>query len=149
MSTELRTLVREIADDHPQADPREIARHVAKLTPECEVRAFYTEALIPVVREQLRGERNAALTNAVGSPKIAERRDWWQKMLASRAHVGDSQWKLLGDCTAVDLRFCIAEREAEITGIQAQAGLYQRLIDALAEHRVAKVADLPHAAVQA
>jgi hypothetical protein len=50
MSNELNNLIREIADDYPESDPREIAMYVAKLTPQDQVNDFYTEALVPVVR---------------------------------------------------------------------------------------------------
>lgn len=149
----LRGLIREVATDMPCADPREIASRVEKLTTNEQVSAFYTEALVPVVRDLLREQRNTALAQAVAgahrvSPKVAAVRDWWTEMLAARVHVGGSHWKLLGDCTADDLRFCISEREAEIERIQAQVARYERLLAAVIEHGAAKVSDLPTGAVQ-
>lgn len=153
---ELRELVRQVAADHPHADPREIARHVAKLTPADTVMSFYADALVPIVREVLIGQRTTALSAALSpskpdapakSAKLAQRRDWWAEMLGSRVHTDDG-WKVLGDCTSDDLRYCIRERQTDIARVQAQIVHFETLLGLMDAHHVAYVRELPRGAAQ-
>lgn len=88
MSAELRALVRATADEYVDADPRELARHVAKATPDESVMDFYTEALVDMVRYVLGAERQSLLNRGKGgggfSPKVRDRADWWADL---RRHV--------------------------------------------------------------
>jgi hypothetical protein len=62
--SELRDLIREVADEHPQAQPEEIASDVAKLTSADHLIQFYEEALRPYVVMLLSRDRNTAIDNA-------------------------------------------------------------------------------------
>jgi len=146
MSKDLHDLIRDTAESYPKADPREIARHVAKLTDERQVYRFLEESLVPVVRSVLISQRTSVMGKALqpGSNfKLEQRRSWWRQMLASRVHVGSSVWKTLGECSAEDLRFCIAERREDVARIEAQVGLFEQLIARMAEFGVGVVAELP------
>lgn len=153
MSAELNSLIREVATDHPGADPREIAQHVAKLTDEDVLVDFYAEALVSGVRAILSAERNHLLDGPPApepvkgarrtSPKVDSIRNWWAELLAARVHVGDSNWKTLGACTVDDLQFCVDERKQLIARIETQAQNYQKLITLMVKHGVRTVADLP------
>jgi hypothetical protein len=154
MSAELNSLIREVATDHPGADPREIAQHVAKLTEKDVLTEFYAEALVPGVRAILSAERNHLLDGPPASepvtkgkrrpsPKVDSIRNWWAELLAARVHVGDSHWKTLGTCTVDDLQFCVDERQQLIVRIETQAQNYQKLITLMVKHGARTVADLP------
>lgn len=154
MSSELSGLVRAVAADYPEADPRELARHLAKETPPRQVMDFYVEALVPIVRHALIDERSAAMSNALSprpsgrSAKLAEIRDWWAEMLAARVHVGESRWMCLGDCGVDELQFCVAERMWTVERIEAQIAQYDRLLTLLRKHKAARVRDLPKGCVK-
>lgn len=150
VSAELRALVREVADDHPQADPREIARHVAKLTPEEDLQNFYAESLVDVVAQILGAQRRDAMGEKKDespsdnkSSKLERRRNWWKDLLAARVHVGKSEWKIIASCTVDDLEFCIGERQSHITGLEAQIQNFRRLATLMVKHGARTVAELP------
>lgn len=155
MSVELRTLIREVALDLPEADPREIAQSVAKRTPKANLAAFYAEALVELVTDILRHDRRGAMDHALKerdqpspkpsnrSPKRDERRDWWAEMLSSRVHIGDSEWKTLDLCTVDDLQFCVDERQNNIDRLNGQILNYKQLIQLMVKHGARTVADLP------
>jgi hypothetical protein len=151
MSTELRDLIREVMDDHPRADPRELARHVAKLTPKADVMTFYEDTLVDYVSSMLRTERNTALDAARPkgnySKKLQRCRDGWKALCASRVHIGQTQWKLLGDCTVDELEFCASERRENATENIRRAEEYERYAELMREHRAKKFRDLPPEAV--
>jgi hypothetical protein len=149
VTNELNTLIREVADDYPRADPRELARHVAKLTPDESVVDFYVDALIDRIREIIGGNRrnlfdgpdNRSTSNR--SPKVEQRRSWWADLLASRVHVGNAEWLQIAECSVDDLKFCIEERRTQIAGYEKQIGNFDRLIRLMRKHKALKVSDLP------
>lgn len=148
MSAELRSLVREVAAEHPHADPREIARYVAKLTEEEDLQNFYAEALVDVVSQILGAQRRDAMDQKPEkqnnkSPKLEQRRNWWKDLLAARVHVGKSEWKVLANCTVDDLQFCINERAAHIAGVQAQIENFKTLAALMVKNGARTVSDLP------
>lgn len=143
---ELRPLIRAVAADMPDdATPRDIADKVAASVPECDVRRFFAESVVELVRDTINFGRQKSLSNVVqnnGSAKLAQRRDWWTQMLAERVHIGDGTWKVLAQCTTADLGLCIAERQGQIAAINGQIANFETLIAAMKKHRVKAVADL-------
>lgn len=148
-SSSLSDLVRQVAAEHPNAHPHKIAILVAELVPEELLRDYLASVLERVVADVLRANRNAALNSKQGrSPKVEQRRSWWQRILRERVHVGDSVWKPLGECGIADFDFCIAEREDQIGALQEQITKYRTIRDAMIAHGVETAADLPEGAVE-
>jgi hypothetical protein len=154
MSAELRQLVCEIIADHPQiTDQDKLAGLVADKTPADFLHKFYREALVLVVGEVLRTNRNTALNNALDaspstpaqpkSAKMTARRTWWTRMLESQVLVAPGKRKFLGDCTIKDLQFCIDTRNQHIAAVAHQIEHYRRLQELLRKHKVATVKKLP------
>lgn len=146
MSAELRALVRQTVSDYPEADPREIARHVAKLTPDDQLRAFYREALADLCGHMIGENRRQSFESGKQrnvSRKVNQRRSWWSDVLASMIHVGSSHWKPLRDCTSKDIVFAIDERAQQIAGIGAQIKNFQHLLKLLKQNKVDTVGQLP------
>jgi len=148
-SSSLSDLVRQVAAEHPNAHPHKIAILVAELVPDELLRDYLASVLERVVADVLRANRNAALNSKQGrSPKVEQRRSWWQRILRERVHVGDSVWKPLGECGVSDFDFCIAEREDQIGALQEQIAKYRAIRDAMIAHGVETAADLPEGAVE-
>lgn len=148
-SSSLSDLVRQVAAEHPNAHPHKIAILVAELVPDELLRDYLASVLERVVADVLRANRNAALNSKQGrSPKVEQRRSWWQRILRERVHVGDSVWKPLGECGVSDFDFCISEREDQIGALQEQIAKYRAIRDAMIAHGVETAADLPEGAVE-
>lgn len=149
MSAELNALIRVVAAEHPGAgDLRELARHVAKMTPQESVMEFYTEALVGLVGEIVGHDRRDLFDGPERrrrdrSPKLEERRSWWADLLASRVHVGKGNWLQIADCSTEDLAFCIEERRSQIAGFEKQVNNFQSLIALMKKHKAKRAADLP------
>lgn len=146
MSAELNALIRVVAAEHPQSDIRELARFVAKMTPQESVMGFYTEALVGLVGEVIGQERRDAFNGPERkgrSAKLDDRRSWWKELLASRVHVGGGEWLCIADCTGAELDFCIEERRSQIAGFERQITNFERLISLMVKHGAKTVKDLP------
>lgn len=149
MSTELRKLIREVAADHPESSPQELATWVAKLTPEDSLVDFYTATLVDYVRQVIGGDCRNSLDNALGrnsnggnkSPKLNDRRQHFARLMLERVKAG-AGWKTVGDCTVEDLRACIAERIQSIERTQHQIRNFEELIDLMKQHKVRVAKDL-------
>ena len=152
MSKELRTLVRQVAAQMPDdASPLDIAVAVVASTPDEQIRLFYQDAAVEIVRDIVNQSRQRALSNVGGggSAKLRQRRDWWQNLLAQRAHVGRGEWKALGDCTVEDLQFCVHERGEQIAAIRSQMVHYETLIEQMKAHGAKVLSDLSREQVEA
>lgn len=151
-SMTLNELIKQAAEDYETADPRELARFVAKAAPEKQLRELFAEAIVDDCRQFVMGQRNKALTAARRrpnySPKLAQRRAWWPDFLAASEHVGKGIRKQLGDCTIVDLQFAIDERKTNIARIQGYIDIYELLIPMMQSHNVTHVRDLPPEVVE-
>jgi hypothetical protein len=146
--SELRTLIRQVAQDNPESSLREIAEYVAKLTPEDDREAFYVEALGAVVLYVVGQDRRGSMDGPAPAPrsnssaKLRRRAAWWDQLKAQRVQVnGDT--KLIGHCTVDDLQACVDEREKRIAGFQAQIANFQSLINLMVKHGSRTVDDLP------
>lgn len=112
----LRHMVRDILADSDTADPGALADLVLAAIPRNQVRAALAQTLRLYVRQVISEERignapsNVSPIKPSPSSKVAAIREGWQRRLDDRLHVGDSQWKLLRDCTADDLDAVAAER---------------------------------------
>lgn len=149
MSTyDLRADVRAVLDSSNLTDPGEIADKVAESIPASALRAALHVTLRSYVRQVMAETRTNSAPNfrspAAGrSVKVQAIRDGWQRQLDNRVHVGDSEWKLLGDCTYEDLLACAAEREAIAARNQSMARYYRGLAGLVAEHDTAALRDVP------
>jgi hypothetical protein len=155
-SDTLTGLIRQAAEDNPLADPRELARIVAKLTPEDELLAFYEEALVDACRHLLADIRNTAFAGPTRtqaraprsghtnkSAKVKQRREWWDEVLAAQVHVGRGKWQPIAVCTIDDLEFAKAEREKQIVKLTGTIVHYEQLISLLKRHHKKTVGQLP------
>jgi hypothetical protein len=145
--SDLHDLIRQVAADYPTAQPDEVARHVAKLTPKQDVAACYEQALRPLVADVFRSSRNTAIAAIQDqqpfrqSPKVAGIRSWWQDVINERVYTGEV-WKLLGDCDKSDLLFCAAERRAHAAATIRLAEFYEDLAARLDQETVTTVRQL-------
>jgi hypothetical protein len=143
VSAELRKLVREVAAEHPGSPPSEVARFVAKLTADEHLRDFYAEAMTGYVAEVLGQHRRDSMDKALNknhagsnkSPKLEARRKHFEQMMSERVK-GRDGWKLVGDCTIDDLRYCIQERITQIQRTQHQISNYELLINLMQQYNV-------------
>lgn len=152
--SELKDLIRSVAGEHPTADYAELARHVAKLTPDDSVVGFYEEALRPFISEVIRADRNNAVHDALSetpekaqpeqrrSPNVAGVASAWAKMLEETIPL-DGIRKRLGDCTTEDLDFAIERRAAQIEADKAKMAEYVTLRDWMAKHGAKTLRDAP------
>lgn len=153
----LRALIKTQILQHPEAGPEELALYVSQATPAESLRNFYAHLLIGACRSQInqhrsgskhgapkpRGKKSTNSKTPPPSPKLAERRTWWAEMLSAEMHLAAGTRKTLGECNAMDLRYCIKEREAHIGQVENQISNLQRLVELMGQHRVATVRELP------
>jgi hypothetical protein len=141
---EVNELIRDVATEFPDADPREIAQLVAKRTPRKDIHEWYVDSLVGLVRCVLRNERNSALSGASNkSAKVKQRRQWWARLLEARIHVGEGNWLPLKDCGREELKSAIAERETQIVRTHHQIENLTTLLDRLDREGVDLVGELP------
>ena len=150
---QLRDLICATADQHPHMGAEELATLVAGATPAERVGRYYRDLLSGTVRtvvNQHRRQPNPPQAKpqpqpkpTPPSPKLEQRRSWWQEALAREVHVGGGISKSIGDCTADDLEFCIKERDAAIERIEEQLGNLRRFLALLRVHDATTVGELP------
>lgn len=144
--TTLNSLIREVIDENPLADPWDLAVMVARRTLSEELEGFYTEALVPLIRISLSGRRNSAINANRGGRTVSKKagrvRDAWQQELDSLIAVGGGVYKPLRDCTAADLAVVIESRVSHIRSVQMQVDHFEALAKALAEQGVETVGEL-------
>lgn len=150
MSTRrLRELMRSAAQ--PNMTPIELAHQAAKQIPPQDIPDLLGDLLVPIARDVLRDitpppdkpAPHAQPTPRPPSPKLEQRRNWWNDMLANRVHIGNGAQKVLADCTIDDLTFCIKERESTIEKLDTQLRNYRQLINLMLKHGAYTVSGLP------
>lgn len=143
----LRSLVTEILKASTITDPGLIADEVYKRIAARERPDALKQALRQFVRQVISEQRSAHAPGtpapSSGSWKVREIRDGWQRRLRDRVHVGDAQWKFLGQCTADDLRAAAAERQQLADRNSAWARQYRAWADLVDDSSAATFADLP------
>jgi hypothetical protein len=142
----LHSVVVAVLAESELSDPRAVAELVAAATPPDLIRDFYTDAVVSEVRAVMGAQRNRAMSNALNpsrSPKLAQRRDWWADMLASRIHVGGGTWRTLGECGAEQLTFAEVERRRDAERELRRAESFKALRNLLRKHKVNTVGELP------
>lgn len=148
MPNPLNDLIRETIANHPRWDPYKIAATVAELAEPDQLPDYFRTTLEPYVVSRMGLTRNYSLNSKKShSPKVAERRSWWEKVKREQVFVGDHHWKAVRDCTIDDLKFVIGQREQMIGAIQGQILKYATIVKAMEEHDAATVNDLPDDAV--
>lgn len=151
MTFGLREAVSHILATTSLTSPHDVASKVAETVPPDELVAVLTEAMEPYVREIMQFER---MNNPVIRPaqrrhsRADNARDWWDKALRDRVHVGHGQYKTLGDCLHDDLLYAAQERHKKAEQNIAVARRFEYLAALLDEYKVARVADLPPEAVK-
>lgn len=155
----LRALVREVAATSTMNDPGDIAEEVAKRIARKDTAEALRQALRVFVRQVISEQRPHSIgapSSPVTSPKfrsagpaanrsakVAAIRDGWQKHLRARYHVGDGQWSQLGDCGREQLDYIATFLDNQAAQKQAKARSIRRLAEAVTEHEVKRVRDLP------
>lgn len=136
----LRGFVREIAAQNPSAQPDAIAAKIADATPGHQLHDFYIQALIPVVADILRHERNRSIKVArrqmlgIGprspyslSPNLdAIRHVDWGQVFSKRIRTSDG-WKQIADCTADELDAQARQLRSFAEGSIANAEFYEHI----------------------
>lgn len=155
MPPTLSDLIDKALAELPEGNPRELAAWVAQHTESAALRDYYTEAIVDVIRIRIGAHRNATL-NSRKQPwkppahgKNSQRHTWWQQMCSERVHVGNTDYRLFGDCTLRDVQYCVAEREQDMARVAARRDFYQAVAALMVEHHVDTVKDLPPQAVSA
>jgi hypothetical protein len=147
----LRALVRDVKESSTLVDPGLIATEVDKRIGDEELRLALRQALRTFVRQVITEDRTRTQiapftpggpSGAPSSWKVREVQAY-QRALRDPVHVGQSQWKALGDCTAVDLAFAAVERDEQAQRNAAKARQYREAKRLLDEHEVDRVRDLP------
>lgn len=145
----LTTLINTVIHEHPQAHAHKIATLVAERVEPEHLLDYLIAALEPMVADRIRLSRNSTMNSKKSrSPKTEERRNWWQRLLREKVHIGDCTWKPLGDCTIENLEYCISERQDQIGAIMGQIAKFEAIADAMRVHGVVTVAELPDTAVE-
>jgi hypothetical protein len=143
---DIRAAVRAVMDETDLTSPEEIAAKVAESVPAKSLRAVLATVLRDYVRIELGRDRSPVLRPApTGSAKVRAYREYAQRWLRERVFVGDSGWKLLGDCTYENLRYLEQERLVNAERSRLAAARYATLAELVQRHSVARVADLPAA----
>lgn len=150
MSSEqnLRVLVHEVLETSTMPDPGDVAEEVFRRVPPEEHGEALRQTLRLFVRQVI-GELRVGnpstrpAANSGRSAKVRAIRDAWQRRLADRVHVGDSEWKFLRDCTRDDLLAAAAERRKLAERNAAWARTYDGWARLLTEHGVATFGELP------
>lgn len=149
----LRQVVREVLDTSLLSDPRELAVEVFTRIGATQRAEALQQALTVVVRQVISEQRHVTHiadptrvqrpTTSSGPTRAGMVREWWQRSLRDRIHVGQSNWKPLGDCTYDDIVFAAEERREQASRNNAKARQYQFLAGLLTDHDVKRVRDLP------
>lgn len=150
-----RALVRDVLHTSTLADPGDVAEEVFKRIPEEDHAEALRQLLRLFVRQVISEERishgpAAPVTSTVNSGrsrKVRAIREDWQRRLDDRLH-GQSEWKLLRDCTYEDLTAAAAERRDLAARNEAWARTYDEWARLLTEHDVKTFGELPAAVLQ-
>jgi hypothetical protein len=156
----LRSLVRDVADNSDARDPGTVADEVFTRIPDENLAEALRETLRGYVRVVLAGNRmspeppipasSPEIETGVAKPptrswKRDGIRDGWRRHLRDRIHVGpeSASWKLLSECGFDDLMFAADERRQAAERTLARAENYEALAKAVKDHGAACVQDLP------
>lgn len=147
----LRATVCDVLAATDEADPGVIAGMVTAQIGQEQRDAALTQAMRLFVRQMISETRAANRPANVlpisrrtnRSAKVTAIRDGWQRRLRDRVHVGETEWKMLGDCTYADLVFVASERQKMADRNQARAREYRAMADAVADAGVETFRDLP------
>lgn len=138
----LRDLIR-AAIEAGLVDPSDIAAKVLAQLGDADLRDALDETLRHYVVAVISNVRKDHRENSEShSSRAGLVRDWYQSWLRQPMHAGD-KWLSLGDCTAADLRAAVAERRDHAERTFAIANQLDALADALADHKVTYVNQLP------
>lgn len=141
-------LIRQVIASNPdETDARELAKLVARATPEEQLLDFYANALAPMVRITIGSGRNAALAGVRRGRSVSKRMahisadNWWQKALEERLSI-EGRYIPFGDCTADDIKVYAESLRISAEAMQTKAERYDRVLNAMVLQGVATVRDL-------
>lgn len=165
----LRRLVREVLGSTTMTDPTAIAVEVDRRIGDEDCRAALRQALRSLVRLEITRVRKdgdvpppepEVVSNVTpivsggvpvptqaarpkGSAKVAAIREMGAAKLRELMHVGEGEWRRLGDCSFADLMFAAAERHELASRNTARAVWFEELAEAVRAAGVERVRDLP------
>jgi hypothetical protein len=150
MPDSLNGYIREAIQQNPGSQPPAIAELLMTTVPSDN--RYLLDLLTSRVHEVMQIDGNTA-RNAVfaprrgvtSSPKYADRRNAWQKMLDGYVNV-NGEMKRYGACTREDLRLMIKDRNELIGQIQNQIQNHEQVLSWLDQYDVATPDDLPEQA---
>ncbi|HEY6110034.1 MAG TPA: hypothetical protein VIV56_14140 [Gemmatimonadales bacterium] len=141
---DIRAAVRAVMDETDLTAPEEVAAKVAGDVPAKSLRPVLAFVLRDYVRIQFGVERmsNHLHPLPTRSAKVEAYREYAARWLRERVHVGNSEYKLLGDCTLDNVRYLEAERRENAARSLAVAERFAQLAEVMARHKARRVADL-------
>jgi hypothetical protein len=145
----LRDTVKDVLDESPLSDPRDLAAVVLARIPECEREHALLETLPDYVRNLIGTARKSNREAVADSGKVPAKGVPWFKVGGGLAKAlldervkGADGWKRFGDCGPDDVR-AIAERNESLALQNAAiAARYRSVLDALISRGASRVDDL-------
>lgn len=162
----LTALIRAVIDESDEVAPEAIAKLVLDRVKANQRADALRQALPALVRSEfLRGSPGFSPTStparqgtvedhgtrAGGGPtssKVAAIREHWRAVLRQRIAVGDGEYRMLSDCTALDLEAAAERRRQHATQTLARATQLDALAALVREHGVSTVGELPDTALR-
>lgn len=123
-------------------DPATVARSVAAAVPARQRAEALVQALVRLAPTVAGGQRRQAMPATAGRDRWSNAAAVYQHhLLSQRIRIGD-EWKLMGSCTAADLRAAAAQRRAHAAAVIAHADQLDRIASLLDERGARTVSDL-------
>jgi hypothetical protein len=143
-------IVTEEIEQHPSADPDDVADAVLRRIPANELRSVLNLVMRSFIRIRV-GQRRAR--RAVVAPekvsgvgrswKVQGAADAWRRHLTDRYNIGSHKWKMLNEMGYDDLVFSAEYREQQAAANQAQAERLRSWAQLLVQHQAPTFGDLP------
>ena len=143
--------IREVLDESDVADPKMLAKLVLAEIPKSQTMEALEQVLPTVLtqfasRGRLSPPRHAqdyADSSDGPSRRVASIREGWRNVLHARMAVGNGQYKLLRDCTAIDLETMAKVNDTHAEQNAAAARRKRRIATRMTELDVKVVGELP------
>lgn len=124
--------------------PHLVAQEVANEVPDHLLRKTLATALIAIVGDSIRSQRNHQI-NSNGSSKWKGVAEDIESGVVDflRLNVFCGEWKFMGECTADDLDYKVDELNEEALELQDTAERYQKIANKMRQKKLTTVSDLP------